>query len=99
MGRSSCRALAPARQIQRALLGIGLAILLAAAVVAAPILNGFVGSLRQLTNAAETMTRGDLSQPVSVGARRDEFATLAHAFEQMRVERAAAVSSAASADR
>ncbi len=85
-GQPPSFALGPARQIQRALLGIGLAILLAAAAVAAPILNGFVGSLRQLTNAAETMTRGDLSQPVTVGARRDEFATLAHAFEQMRVE-------------
>jgi signal transduction histidine kinase len=85
-GQPSSFALAPARQIQRALLGIGLAIVLVAAVVAAPILNGFVGSLRRLIKAAETMTRGDLSQPVTVGPRRDEFATLAHAFEQMRVE-------------
>ena len=85
-GQPTSLALAAAQQTQRALLGIGLAILLLVAVVAAPILNGFVGSLRQLTDAAETMTRGDLSQPVSVGQRRDEFATLAHAFEQMRVE-------------
>ena len=32
------------------------------------------------------MTRGDLSQPVVVGKQRDEIATLAHAFEQMRIE-------------
>jgi signal transduction histidine kinase len=85
-GQPPSFALASARQIQRALLGMGLAILLAVAVVAVPILNGFVGSLRRLTSAAETMTRGDLSQPVTVGERRDEFATLARAFEQMRVE-------------
>jgi len=85
-GQAPSFALASARQAQRGLLGIGLAILVAVAVVAAPILNGFVGSLRTLTDAAETMTRGDLSQPVTIGARRDEFATLAHAFEQMRVE-------------
>ncbi len=85
-GQPRSLALATAQQTQRALLGIGLAILLLAAVVAGPILNGFVGSLRQLTDAAETMTRGDLSQPVSVGQHRGEFATLAHAFEQMRVE-------------
>jgi len=84
-GQPPSFALAPARQVQGALLMVGLAILVAAAVVAAPILNGFVGTLRRLTDAAETMTRGDLSQPVTVGPRRDEFATLARAFEQMRV--------------
>jgi signal transduction histidine kinase len=73
-------------QFQRALWGIGVALLLLAGAVAAPILNGWVRSLRRLTDAAETMTRGDLSQPVDVGKRRDELATLARAFDQMRIE-------------
>ena len=73
-------------QFQRALWGIGLALLLLAGAVAAPILNGFVRAIKQLTDAAATVARGDLSQPVLVGKRRDELATLAQAFEQMRVE-------------
>jgi signal transduction histidine kinase len=71
---------------QRALWGIGILLLLALGAVAASILNGFVRSIRRLTAAAETVARGDLSQPVEVGSRQDELATLGHAFEQMRVE-------------
>jgi len=79
-------ALAAVRQFRRALWGIGVALLVFAGAVAAPFLNGFVGSIKRLTDAAETVARGDLSQPVVVGKRRDELATLGHAFEQMRVE-------------
>ena len=71
---------------QRALWTVGVLLLLALGAVAMPILNGFVRSIRRLTDAAETVARGDLSQPVDVGSRRDEIATLGRAFEQMRVE-------------
>lgn len=79
-------ALAGVWRFQRALWGIGVALLLVGGAVMTPILNSFVGSIKHLTDAAETVARGDLSQPVVVGKRRDELATLAQAFEQMRVE-------------
>src|SRR5205085_10006314 len=53
-GQSPSRAMAPIWQFQRALWGIGVALLLAAALVATPVLNGFVRALKQLTDAAET---------------------------------------------
>ncbi|MBI3801500.1 MAG: HAMP domain-containing histidine kinase, partial [Deltaproteobacteria bacterium] len=52
----------------------------------APFINGFVRPIEKLTTYAEMMARGDLSQPVMVGERRDEIATLARAFERMRSE-------------
>lgn len=85
-GQPPSLGLAAVWQFQRALWGIGVALLLAAGAVATPIVNGFVRSIKQLTDAAETVARGDLSQPVAVGTRRDEIATLGLAFEQMRVE-------------
>jgi signal transduction histidine kinase len=85
-GQPSSRALAAVWRLQHALWAIGLALVLMAATVAAPLLNGLVRSIKQLNDAAETVARGDLSQPVVVGKRRDEFATLARTFEQMRVE-------------
>ncbi len=71
---------------QGALWAVGLVLLLALAAIGMPIVNGFVRAIRQLTDAAETVARGDLSQPIEVGWRRDEIATLGRAFEQMRVE-------------
>ncbi len=85
-GQPPSLALAAVWQFQRALWGIGITLLLVAGAVAAPILNGFVRSVKQLTDAAETVARGDLSQPVVISQRRDELAALARAFEQMRVE-------------
>lgn len=85
-GQPPSVAMAPVWQAQRALWGIGVVLLLVVVAVATPILNGFVRSIKQLTDAAATVARGDLSQPVVVGARRDEIATLAQAFEQMRIE-------------
>jgi signal transduction histidine kinase len=85
-GQPRAHALAAVWQSQRALWGIGIALLLLAAATAAPLLNGFVRSIKHLTDAVETVARGDLSQPVIVGNRHDELATLAHAFEQMRLE-------------
>jgi signal transduction histidine kinase len=85
-GQPASIALAGVWQFQRALWAIGVALLLIATAVAAPILNGFVRSIKHLTDVAQTVARGDLSQPVAVGRRRDEIATLAQAFEQMRVE-------------
>jgi signal transduction histidine kinase len=85
-GQPASIALAGAWKFQRALWAIGVALLLVATAVAAPILNAFVRSIKHLTDAAQTVARGDLSQPVAVEKRRDEIATLAQAFEQMRVE-------------
>ena len=85
-GQPAALALAGVRQFERALWGIGLVLLLAAGAVAAPILNGFVRSINALTDAAQSVAQGDLSRPVVVGPRRDELATLARTFEQMRVE-------------
>ncbi len=85
-GQPAELALAAVWQFERALWGIGVVLLLAAGAVAAPILNGFVRSIKALTDAAERMAHGDLSRPVVVGTRRDELATLARTFEQMRVE-------------
>jgi len=85
-GQPPSLALAPVWQLQRALWGIGIGLLLLAGAVAVPLLNGFVSAIRHLTDAAETVARGDLSQPVVVSKRHDEIATLGRAFEQMRVE-------------
>jgi signal transduction histidine kinase len=85
-GQPPSLALASVWRFQRALWAIGIALLLVAGAAAVPLLNGFVRSIKQLTDAAEAVARGDLSQPVVVGRRRDELATLAQAFEQMRVE-------------
>jgi signal transduction histidine kinase len=85
-GQPPSVALAGVWRFQRALWGIGVALLLVGGAVATPILNGFVRSIKRLTDAAGTVARGDLSQPVVVGKRRDELATLAQAFEQMRLE-------------
>jgi signal transduction histidine kinase len=68
------------------LLGLGLGVLVLAMVIGVPIVNGFVHAIRRLTDAAEVMSGGDLSHAVDVGTRGDELATLARAFEQMRVE-------------
>ena len=85
-GQPPSLGMAPVWQFQRTLWGIGVAILVAAALVATPILNRFVRAINELTVAAETVARGDLSQPVAVGNRRDEIATLARSFDDMRVE-------------
>jgi signal transduction histidine kinase len=85
-GQPPSLALAPVWRFQRALWGIGAGLLLLAGAVAVPLLNAFVGAIKHLTDAAETVARGDLSRPVAVSKRRDEIATLGRAFEQMRVE-------------
>jgi signal transduction histidine kinase len=85
-GQPPSLAMAGVWQLQRALWGIGVTLLIAASLVAAPVLNGFVRSIKRLTDAAETVARGDLSQPIVVGERHDEIATLGRSFEQMRVE-------------
>jgi len=85
-GQPRSLGLAAVRRLQRALWGIGGALLIVAATIATPILNGFVRSIKQLTQAAETVARGDLTQPVTVGERSDEIGTLARSFELMRVQ-------------
>src|SRR4029453_11039264 len=73
-------------QYQRLLLILGAGLLALAVAVGAPVVNGFVRSIRALTDAVERMASGDLSHPVDVGRRQDELATLARSFDQMRVE-------------
>ncbi|HSD09659.1 MAG TPA: ATP-binding protein [Candidatus Binatia bacterium] len=85
-GQPASFALAGVRRFQTALWGIGVALLVVAAAVAVPVLNGFVRSINELTEAAGAVSRGDLQRPVAVPQRRDEIATLARSFEHMRVE-------------
>src|SRR5262249_41636562 len=85
-GQPRSRGLAGGRRLRTGLWGVGPLLALVAAAIALPLLNNFVRALRRLTDATETMSRGDLSQPVPVGQRGDELATLGRAFEQMRVE-------------
>ena len=85
-GQSRTLALAEVRQFQQLLLTIGFGLVALAVAVGAPLVMDFVGSIRNLTAAAETIGRGDLSRPVAVGRHNDELTTLARSFEQMRVE-------------
>jgi signal transduction histidine kinase len=85
-GQPASFALTGVRRFQTALWAIGLALLAVAAAVAAPVLNGFVRSINELTAAAGAVSRGDLERPIAVGRRGDEIATLARSFEHMRVE-------------
>ncbi|MGE0826275.1 MAG: ATP-binding protein [Candidatus Binatia bacterium] len=64
----------------------GFGMILLAIAGGSPFVNRVVGPIKQLTADAQRMAGGDLSQPVMVLDRYDEVATLAHAFEHMRVE-------------
>ncbi len=86
MAQPRAIALAEVWRFQRELLVLGLAILLSAIAIGTPIINGFARDLGKLTESAETMAQGDLSQPVVLGRRRDEIGTLATSLDQMRVE-------------
>ena len=85
-GQPRALALSEVHQSRRELLALGLGLLLLTLAVGAPLVNGVVRAILRLTDAAEVMASGDLSQPVDVGRRRDELATLAYAFDQMRQE-------------
>ncbi len=85
-GQPRTVALADVWQYQRLLLILGACLLALVVAVGAPLVNGFVRAIRVLTDAVERMARDDLSQPVDVGRRQDELATLARRFDQMRVE-------------
>jgi len=85
-GQPRTLALTEVRQSRQELLWLGLGLLLITLAVGAPLVNGFVRAILRLTDAAEVMAGGDLSQPVDVGRRRDELSTLAYAFDQMRQE-------------
>jgi signal transduction histidine kinase len=85
-GQPQAAALAEVWQFQRLLLWVGAGVLLIAVATGVPFINGFVRPIKKLTAYAEVMARGDLSQPVVVGKQHDEIATLAQAFERMRIE-------------
>ncbi len=85
-GQPRAIALAEVSQLQRILLWLGVGVVLIAIATGAPFINGLVRSIKQLTNYAQVMARRDLSHPVVVGERYDEIATLAQAFERMRIE-------------
>ncbi|HYD48635.1 MAG TPA: sensor histidine kinase [Terriglobales bacterium] len=79
-------ALAEVGRFQRMLLALGSVLLLGAIIFGAPVVRGFARDIGSLTHAAETMARGDLSQPVAVQRRADELGTLARSLDMMRTE-------------
>lgn len=79
-------ALAEVKRLHHLLWWIGFGMILLAVNVGGQFVNSFVGSIERLTAAAKRMASGDLSQPVGIEDRQDELATLADAFERMRVE-------------
>jgi len=85
-GQSRAVALAEVWQFQRLLLTVGLGLVALAVAVGAPLVRDFVGSIRNLTTAAETIGHGDLSRPIPIDRRNDELTTLARSFEHMRLE-------------
>jgi signal transduction histidine kinase len=85
-GQPRAIALAEVSRLQQLLFWLGIGVLAAAMASGAPFVNGFVRPIKILTRYAEGMAHGDLSTPVIVAERHDEIATLAHAFERMRVE-------------
>ena len=85
-GQAREPALAGTRQLQRILFALGVGGLGLAVAVGARLIRGFTRRVRALTDHAEIMARGDLSQPVAVAGPHDEVGTLAHTFEHMRVE-------------
>jgi signal transduction histidine kinase len=80
------RALAPIRELQRILLGLGAVMLLVAIAVGSRFLRSFVDPIERLTHSAEVMASGDLSQPVANDDWHRELATLGRTFERMRTE-------------
>jgi signal transduction histidine kinase len=85
-GESRQTALAPIRQLQRVLLGVGAVMLILAMAVSSRLIRGFVSAVERLTRSAEVMAGGDLSQPVIVDGWHRELATLGQTFERMRIE-------------
>lgn len=79
-------ALADVSRLHHFLWWAGFGMILLAIAGGAPFINGLVVPIKKLTLDAERMASGNLSQPVTVGRGQDEIATLAHAFEHMRVE-------------
>jgi len=79
-------ALAEVKRLHHFLWWIGFGMIFLAVNVGGRFVNSFVGSIHRLTAAAKRMASGDLSQPVVIEDRQDELATLADAFERMRVE-------------
>jgi signal transduction histidine kinase len=80
------RALAPIRELQQILLGLGAIMLLVAIAVGSRFLRSFVDPIERLTRSAEVMASGDLSQPVASDDWHRELATLGRTFERMRTE-------------
>ncbi len=85
-GQPQATALADIYQLQRLLLSLGVGLTLVVLAVGIPFVRGFLWSIESLTHSAETMARGNLAEPVRVGLRQDELATLANTFERMRGE-------------
>jgi adenylate cyclase len=80
--RSLTAELAPARELERTVLLISLAALLAATVVAFGIARGVSRPLQQLADHTKLVAAGDYTQQI-VLPRQDEFGQLATAFNQM----------------
>ncbi len=80
--RSLTAELAPARELERTVLLISLAALLAATVVAIGIARGVSRPLQQLAEHTKLVAAGDYTQQIAL-PRQDEFGQLATAFNQM----------------
>ncbi|NQD36502.1 EAL domain-containing protein [Permianibacter sp. IMCC34836] len=81
--RSLDQALAPHRELQRYLLGLGGIALLLALIATVFLARGIVKPLQQLQTAAQRMEAGDYAVNADVSSR-DEIGDLAHAFNTMR---------------
>ena len=82
-------ALGALQKTQRVLLGVGLLGLLASILITWAVVRKLTQPLRQLRDTAEAVGRGDFSQRVAIHSN-DECGDLAHAFNQMTQNLAAA---------
>jgi signal transduction histidine kinase len=84
-GRISPEGLATLQRIQRAIVIAGLSAGVVALVIAGVLAWRLINPLRRLTDAADAIARGDLSQRVAVSAS-DEVGELAASFNHMAAE-------------
>ena len=80
--RSLTAELAPARELERIVLFISLAALVAATIVAFAIARGVSRPMQQLARHTKLVAEGDYTQHIDL-ARADELGQLANAFNQM----------------
>jgi len=82
---SSARPFRELRRIQRAIVGIAVAVTIASVLVTVPLVRITVKPIRQLAEGTKKIAAGDLSQRV-IAITRDEIGELATCFNQMAVD-------------